>query len=309
MPLPHLLFRPVLVTLGVYMTTFIKFYLLLMVGCASLGAQASTLKETIKNLEVQLQKEEGQDQSLLLLTLAKAYYQDQDQEKAFETFLESLEKADVDDRPLDQDDETLYAEALGIYLDPHAQSTKETATAILKKYAAVVKEHPDYRQLAFLVGASYANGGQFSEFFDLFYHSYSAAPHHYLVYKTKAILHIKLFERASTQEAKDLQRQKILDDLTKAIEGYPQDHALYKMMVAFSPEKQKSKVLSSALKKIVDENIVVPRTDIGFYVEEAAKVQQFESAQLLLDKQREWYRYSRIINTAQEFLDQQRKRG
>lgn len=288
-----------------------KIFLACCLLCAPLGAQPSALalKDEIKKLEGEIPKAAPEQRSALLLQLAKTYYRDQNQEKAFSTFLQAIESANAKDRPPNPEDTKLYAEALAVYLDPHAQSTKETAAALLEKYGPIVKEHPEFTQLAFLVGASYANAGQFTDFFDMFYRSYSAAPHHYLAYKTKAIIHIKLFERAGTPEAKDIQRQKIIDELLQAMEIYPQDHTLYKMVIAFSPDKQKGEVVNRSLKKIIDNNMMIPRTDIGFYVEEAIKTQQFDSAQQLLDKAREWYQYSRIINTAQEILDQQRKRA
>lgn len=95
---------------------------------------------------------------------------------------------------------------------------------------------------------------------------------------------------------------------TKTSSHSPQDHSLYKMLIAFAPVAQKSEVVKVSLKKNVDENIVIPRTDVGFYVDEAVNVQQFDSAQQLINKAREWYRFSRIINAAQECLDQQKKK-
>lgn len=293
------------------MAKVLKFILVSALCCVPLCAQPSKLavKDSIKNLEVLLQTADESEKSLLLLSLAKTYFQDQNQEKAFEYFLRAINSAAAHEVPISAEDARLYAEALSIYLDPHAQSTKDTASAILEKYESVAKEHPEYTQIGFLVGASYANAGRFSDFFDMFYRSYSAAPNHYLAYKTKAIIHIKLFERAGTSEAKDLERQKIIDELLKAMEIYPQDHTLYKMTIAFSPENQKEMVVHNALKKIVESNMMVPRMDIGFYVEEAVKTHQYHEAQQLLDQQREWYRYSRIINAAQEFLDQHKKRA
>src|SRR5690606_28899185 len=109
---------------------------------------------------------------------------------------------------------------------------------------------------------------------------------------TKAILHIKLFEKASSPEAKDFQRLQIIKELAMAADAYPNDHALYKMMVAFSPLNQKAQIINNNLKTIIDRNMLIPRTDIGFYVEEAIKEQQFDSAQRLIDKAREWYPFS-----------------
>lgn len=277
---------------------------------APLVAQPSTLalKEEIRELSKK-NTESGEKNSALLLELAKKYQLDQDQEHAFVYFLKAINVAAGVDIPYLDEDNRIYSEALAVYLDPHAQSTRETAATILKNYGQLAKDHPEYIQIGFLVAASNANQGHYNDFFDLFYRSYLAAPNHYLAYKTKSIIHIKLFERASTLAEKDKQRESILHELSKSIELYPQDHTLYKMSVGFAPHEQKAAIISRSLKKIIDGNIVIPRTDIGFYVEESAKAGLYDEAQQLLNKAREWYQFSRIINTAQEFLDQQRKRG
>lgn len=266
------------------------------------------LKDRIANLEAIVQECAGESLSAQLLELARAYYQDQNQEKAFSTFLFALSEVKPQKQEPSLEDKRLYEEALAIYLDPHAQSTRETASAILSKYQTIYKQHIGYSELGFLVAASYANTGQFTDFFEVFYRSYIVYPEHYLAHKTKAILHVKLMEQSCSSEAREQQKQKILTELTKAAQAFPKDHSLYKMMIAFSPQKQKAILINSVLKKIVDGTMVVPRMDIGFYVEEAVKEQQFDSAQQLLDKAREWYQFSRIINGAQEYLDQQKKR-
>lgn len=291
------------------MNIVLQLLLLCFFSSFALYAQPAELgiKDAIKKMEEEVVSAETPRKNELLLELAKAYYRDQNQEKAFNTLLKAIEGSHGEDKAFVSEDQRLYSEALAIYLDPHVQSTKNTSAVILEKYADVIKAHPDYILLPFLVGASYANAGQYTGFFDLFYRSYWAAPNHYMAYKTKAIIHIKLFERTDVKEEKELQRQLILGHLQKAAEIYPADHALYKMMVAFSSNSQKQKVVSDSLKKIIDKNIVIPRTDIGYYVEEAVKVRQFDLAQQLLDENRERYRFSRIINTAQEYLDQQRK--
>lgn len=280
------------------------------VHCACLCAQPSSLaaKDVIKKLEDSRPQLPLEERSKTFLELSKAYYVDQNHEKAFITFLEALETARAKDEPAGAEDSRLYGEALNLYLDPHAQSTRQTASAILDRYGSIIKEHPEYSTLAFLVAASYANAGKFSDFFDLFYASYLKAPKHYLAYKTKAILHIKLFEKASSPEAKEYQRRQIIKELGLAADAYPNDHTLYKMMVAFAPQSQKAQIINNNLKTIVDRNMLIPRTDIGFYVEEAIKEQQFASAQRLIDKAREWYPFSRIINAAQEYLDQHKTR-
>lgn len=289
---------------------YLPFFLWLFPSFAILNAQAahSAIKERIHSLEFIDCVNEG-PAAIRKLELAKAYVLDQNMEKAFTVFLEALENSAVETEMFSETDETFYQEALAFYLDPHAQSTKDTASDLLRRFEPVLKEHPECIQVSLLMAASYANMGRYRDFFALFFQAYPYASHHYLAYKTKAIIHIKLFEKACTAEQKESEQQKIVAYLQKASEKYPRDHSLYKMMVAFSPPAIKDQMIKSGLKKIVDDNIVIPRTDLVFFVEMAAKHNEFESAQLLLDKARQWYPYSRIINAAQQFLDEEEKRN
>lgn len=269
---------------------------------------ALVLKDNLASLESEAAQASGEGKSLLLLQLAKTYYKDQNQEKAFDSFLKALDAAAEENFSDNDEDGRLYAEALDIYLNPKAQSTRDTAHELLTRYGHVVKQHPEYTQLGFLVAASYANTGEFADFFDLFYHSYRRTPRHYLSRKTKAIIHIKLFEKMGDSVAKEEERLRIIAELTRAAEIYPQDHTLYKMIIAFAPDSKKKEMVITNLKKIVDGNMVVPRTDIGFYVEESVKVEQYDAAQTFLNKAKEWYQYSKIINAAQEYLDKEKTR-
>ena len=124
-----------------------------------------------------------------------------------------------------------------------------------------------------------------------------------MAYRTKAILHIKLFEKARTSQEKAEQRQKILENLRLAEGVYPQDTSLYKLQITFSSDADKLKALQSSLQKIMSENMIVPRTDILFYVSEALEAKDKKLAQQFLDKAKEWYQVSRMIDTAQEMID------
>ena len=71
-----------------------------------------------------------------------------------------------------------------------------------------------------------------------------------------------------------------MDNLCQAIEQNPKDTSLYKMLLISVDEKHKVGTVRTYLKRIVDEDIIIPRSEIEFYVLEALATNQTDSAQL-----------------------------
>jgi hypothetical protein len=198
-----------------------------------------------------------------------------------------------------------YQEALKLYLEHHTgQEVIVSADKIVSTYGPIIEQHPEYYHLNFLIAAAQANLAHFDLFFTEFFKSYQHYPQSYMSYRTQAVLHIKLYERARTAEERDLEAKLIYEKVMKAANANPRDPSLYRMMISFAPSGQKSQVISSALKKIVSDNIIVPRADIVFYVSEAVNNQQKEIAQQFVDVAKGWYQYSKVIIVAQELIDQ-----
>jgi hypothetical protein len=262
-------------------------------------------KTAIHAYQQQLEQSPLEEKGWLLKKLAIIKFKDQEQEKAFQIFLEALEIA-PDNSPacsLTPDEEALYQKALSVYLDHNNGSPQIISEKIYRIYEPVLMQQPHLHLLAYLVASACANLGKYEEFFNLFYDSYCFYPNHYLAYKTKAILHIKLLERARTATERETQRWAIFQDLSKAIEKQPTDDSLYKMLIVFSPEEKKNYLLCDSLNKIIDGNMIIPRADMSFYVQKAVDAKEYALAQRFIDKAREWYRYSRVIDSAQQYLD------
>jgi tetratricopeptide (TPR) repeat protein len=235
--------------------------------------------------------------------LAKAYFKDQELGKAFRVFLEALETVPAHPEPPMSDEErALYEKALDAYHHPKGGDSHEAAPKLRDQLLPIVKQHPEYYRLKFLTAIAYANLNQFEPFFDLFFSAYSQAPEHYLAYKTKAILHIKLFEREPIDSEREVQRLAMMKNLNKAIQIYPQDISLYKIQITFAPEAEKEAIVTRNLKKIIDGNMMTPRADVGFFVVQAIKVKQNDLAREFLDKAKIWYPLSRTITAAEEYL-------
>lgn len=238
--------------------------------------------------------------------LARALWRDQEQKKAIEVFLEALSsppRGQAAVATFSADEQLIYDAALQIYLSAGASAAPMAADSLIKKYASVVQEHPEYHHLGFLVALAYANRGQFDLFFPLFFRSFSADPGHYLVHKTKAILYIKLYEKEPAGGEREALRSKLLESVKSASMLCSYDHTLYKISIAFSQEKERRQALIDVLKRMSLENIIPPRTDVAFYVQQAVDLGEKALAQSFLDGAYKWYPASRVLDSAQQYID------
>lgn len=238
-----------------------------------------------------------------LKKLALLYLYEQNQELAFEVFLDALANAELikPDTVVESQEETdKYAQALAIYLD-HQLSAQESSKKIVSTYAPVLQKQKN-DLLSYLVAISYANLNLYHEFFDHFYSAYLSHPTHFLAYKTKAILHIKLLERRRTESERQKERCEVIAHFEKAIACEPSDLTLYKLLITFSSPEIKAKQVVQCLNKIIAGNMMVPRSDIIFYVQEAVDADERVLAQKFIDKAQIWYPQSRLVATAQEYV-------
>lgn len=267
-------------------------------------------KDAIRQYSELAEKADAEQKGEYLKQLAKAYYHDQEQVKAFETFLEALKVTPKKMGPMPlplKDEKHLYDEALRIYLDPRERDPDAVSIKLRDSYAGVWRLHSNYYYLGYLIAVSYANLSDFDEFFDAFYTSFKNLPEHYLAFKTQAILHIKLFERARTPEEKDEERKKILDALEQAKMRFPEDPSLYRMQIAFAPETLRKQVLERNLNEMLNGSMIVPRSDLSFYFDQLLAYGKIDLAKAFLAKSREWYHYSRTLDAAEEIIKEKQK--
>jgi tetratricopeptide (TPR) repeat protein len=267
-------------------------------------------KEVISDLQTQISKTALDERGPLLVQLATAYLKDQDQEKAFRTYLQALTFIPKEQElVMDSNEKELYTKALSVYLSHNSGfGAKETARKVLEEFGPIFEKNPHYDQLGFLIAAAYANLGQFEEFFYFFYRSFQNYPYSYMAYRTKAILHIKLYERANTDQEREEQRKSVYDNVLIASEQKPDDSSLYKLQIVFCDNGSRDRIVKELLQKIIAENIIVPRADILFFVTESLNSGNIDLAQQFVNRAREWYEVSRVVNGAQEMIDNVAKR-
>lgn len=266
---------------------------------------AMDLKEAIAKEQSLITQESSTSRSEHKKNLAILLYKDQNPEKAFEVFLEALnEEKTKSEPPVSEEEKRLYDEALKLYLDQNGEKLSSVATTVCKKYGSSIALHPEYHQLGFILAASYANLERFPEYFERFYQSYQFFPKHYLAYKGKASLHAQLFARRRTLADRRQQQELIIQNLENAINQFPADTSLYKLTIVFAPDDQKKVLINRYLNKIIDENIIIPRIEIVFYVHHALAVSETHLAQRFVNKAREWYPNSRALDAAQLYIEE-----
>jgi tetratricopeptide (TPR) repeat protein len=282
-------------------------------------------KQAIKIQSELVENAPPNKKDICLLELAFLYLKDQDQEQAFKTFLLSLNLTQSNEKrvtmasPAESGldamvtfpqfyeqlpyDVELYKEAFKVYMDTNAESPKVTAVKLLEQFLPILKERPNQYLLDYFVAISYANLGKYEDFFKHFARAYQYYPYHYLAYKTKAILHIKLLERTCLESERTVQRQKIIENLVLASDKEPHDTTIYKLLISFSPLEKKKEQVRLCLNKIINDNIIIPRSELMFYVIEAVETNEKEMAERFIIHAQEWYPQSRIIKSAQKYLD------
>lgn len=258
------------------------------------------VKEDIHSLEQKLVKVPKKEKSKLHCDLAILYLKDQEQDKAFESFLLALDNYPqiTEYKPLEEENKLLQ-EALNFYfnsgLDPVALGTE-----LLKKYEKIADSHPHFRHFNALLATAYANCGMLERFFNQFYTSY--CPDYFLAPKTKGILTLRLSSHAKTEEERKNGKALALKYMLSALEMNPQDPSLYRLVLVLAHENNDKELKVNCLKNIAHNKVTIPRADIFYYVKECVEMGRKDLGQELLNCAKEKYEYSRAISAAEEVL-------
>lgn len=263
------------------------FYLLAIFMLGALGTEE--LKLSIEELE------KAQPSASVYLNLARSYLSDQEEEKAFKTFLKALELEKTESYPMADEEAKLYDEAMKLYLNTRPEESEQISYQIIEKYGPILADHPDYRHLSYVVASSYANLKLYDPFFILFARAHQADPNHFLAYKALACIHIKLLERAKTEEDRNIERKLVIDNLEKAQKANPNDFNLYRMEILFSPIHNRNERIKRILNKILALPMIPSRSDALFFIELAYETKDKELANKMVDKALSSFPGSRVI--------------
>lgn len=262
------------------------------------------IKDEILRLESALK---DADTSELHYKLARAFYFDQEIDKAFHHFLAALEKTEtLNPRPLSEEENILYTQALDEYLAKGGEDPYQLAKEILAKYGQKADENRDFLHLNFLMSTAYGNLGDYETFFERFYAAYPYLKSSFLAYKTQGILYLKLSTHGRLEEERRSCQKKALHYLTFALDQNPKDAGLYKVLTVLAKNEQADALLLSYLEKMVEYDVRIPRGDIYLYVREAVALEKYELGQQIIDRAKSMYDFSRALSAAQDYLNQHR---
>lgn len=232
----------------------------------------------------------------VLLNIALLQLKDQQEEEAFKTYLSCLEMAPIKSVAMSSGERAKYDELLKLYF--------ANSEELQPKLEAVLKQHPDYLQCQFLLAAKAANERRYEPFFYLFYQSYCRHPDCHMAHKTKGVIASLILQRARGVEEKELWRKRALTELFTAITLCPEDTGLHRMYLFTASDKERKEAVEKLFGLIIEKNVQIPRAEIPMYIQHALAVDDYNQAQLLLDKTKTWYEYSRIIQQMQELIQQ-----
>ena len=253
-------------------------------------------KGASSELKAMIQK---QPRAEYFLLLAENYLYDQQEEEAFLAYLQCLSHAEVKSLVPSKREQEHFDSLFTVYLERPQELEVE-----VKK---VLDKHPNSYLVQYFLAAALANKRDFGPFFRLFYQSYINYPESFMAHKTKGVVASLLYNRARELDARERQRVAAIEHFTSALKLMPKDKGLHRMLLATCSEKDREAVVRLVIETIVHNNVVVLRQEIPFYVNHALMVQNPELAQLLLDKAKSWYEYSRILQELQTQIDQQKK--
>ncbi len=240
--------------------------------------------------------------------LALAYYKDQESHLAFTHFLEALKTVPKKTLPEPTSDEKNYYDpALKNYLAHAGKDPEKAAHELLGKYGEIAQDHPEFIQLNFLISTAYANLGQFADFFSLFYQGFPYLHSTHLASKIQGILSLRLCAQSKTVEERTRFQDSARRHLSQALQSNPSDAGLYKTLVFLAKDSNDTNAIHEYLRQIVSQKVVIPRTEIYFYVQEALQFDDFVLGQEIIDQAKSHYNFSRAIKEAQNYLDHLKK--
>lgn len=273
---------------------------------------ATSWQEEIKNCEYhraeellteEISRVSPKQKPELLLELARLFLKDQREEEAFKTFLKAIECVPLQSSTPSVEETQLFQQALHIYREETEKPIHEVTQELTTFLKPHIASHPDFATLRLLYAICRANEQGYDDFFTLYFSAYPIAHTCYLADKTRAIVHVKLYERARTVEEKAVHAKAIVYHVEQALLQEQNDANLYKLMILFCPQENKKKVISQTIEHIVTHQVMVPKKDFSFFVFQALEYKEKAAAKKFLAAVKSKYTYSRTIEELEKVLD------
>lgn len=234
------------------------------------------------------------------LRLALLHFQDQQVDRAYRAFLQSIDSLDHTSYTLSEEEQKSYEEGLELYLGAQQKDRREVAREIVRRWGKDIVDHPDWAQVGLLVAVARANMQKTAEFFSLAFSHLQKAPECYLSFRIRGILQLHLMDRALTEEERLDHKEKAESLVFEAWNRCKRDVELARILVHLD----QNYVVQMAQYSI-EKNQEIPRRDLFFYVKTLAKQGQLQLAQQVVDRAYVWYQYSRTLDQAKAFVQEQ----
>jgi tetratricopeptide (TPR) repeat protein len=273
-------------------------------GCSMLAdmVNAGEFKKAIEKLDEFLQAPLADNaRAFLLVEKAKLLFVDQQQMESQDVFLQALQQAIPMKEEATEDEASLFQSLFSSYEE--SLRSPDACVKLVEQAEEALKKHKDYTSIEFYVAAGLANRGRFTSFYDRFFHAFLHRSGSFLAWKTRGVLHLRLYEASSSDEMRVLHRKEAVACFQEAFRRQPQDASLLVKLVFILPCEEKKLFLEKVADDFVRLQTPPKRGDCFFLIEQALDVQATESAKKLIDKARVWYQYSRALNDLSERYD------
>ncbi len=267
------------------------------------------IQAVLSSIDPEIQKTNDKNKKAeLLLLKARALWKDQNEEKALSTFMQSLSCVEISSqKKISLEENENYSQFFQIYLQEGTKPPQEVAHKLQELVIPYLEKNPTHSTIQFLHAAILANLGKLEDFFPVFLQSYKEHPDHFMAHKTKGVLYVLLYEKATSQEVRKEMNRKAIFEMQKALHLYPEDVHVHKILFMLADKETRKAIVEEVFQIIFSKNIQINRTLLPLYVNQALIMKDPDLAERFIEKARTWYETSRILHQLQQTVDEFKK--
>ena len=267
------------------------------------------LSDACSMIDLQIQATKNRNEKAQLLLLQSCIlWKDQKEEEALSTYLQSLACFDTpSQRKISDQENESYKKIFQVYLQESTRAPQEVANELQDLVVPYLEKNPNHTTLHFMYAASLANLGKFEDFFFVFSQSYKEFPDHFMSHKTKGVLFVLLYEKATSQELRKKMNRAAILEMQKALHLYPEDVHVHKILFMLASSDNRKEIVDDVFGVIFSKNIQINRSLLPLYVNQALIMKDPDLAERFIEKARSWYETSRILQQLQQIVDEFKK--
>jgi len=223
---------------------------------------------------------------------AKLLWANQQRSEAQAFFLKSLDSSFY--KKNSARDEPSIRNALDALYRKSWQS-QEATKRLITSARKLLEEFPTSSSLYYYLSVAYANQQDFISFFDAFYEGWIRDSNQFLAWKTRGVLHLRLFESTADPQEKSFHQNQAVRCLEEAFICQPDDLSLLMKMLFLLPFERRKEYLQKMYGHLLRLSNPPARYEFFYFIEQALELESLDVARALLQKAQEWYQYSRAV--------------